>query len=214
MRRPRWRAPRSAPSSTTRMRAWVRLCGSRKVWNGAQKPPGPLRDDCARPDWQNRGHWTHWTATTGTRAGANYTTDGFASVAMFLMYEACYNPTSFWAPYFRLLPLKFPGMNRWSVLSTSLLAGSLLYLAVDCCHRPSKLFHTIGNASGVHAVVAARAVRSAASPRRGVVGRPCHRQAPAAVWCRQPGPATAVGCRAAMGVDDRQHALLWRASWR
>ena len=104
--------------------------------------------------------------------------------------------------------------NRWSVLSTSLLAGSLRYLAVDCCHRPSKLFHTIGNASGVHAVVAARAVRSAASPRRGVVGRPCHRQAPAAVWCRQPGPATAVGCRAAMGVDDRQHALLWRASWR
>ncbi len=31
------------------------------------------------------------------------------TLILFLMYEACYNTDSFWAPYFRLLPLAFPG---------------------------------------------------------------------------------------------------------
>ena len=42
-------------------------------------------------------------------AGANFTTEGIATVALFLMHEAFYNPTSYWAPYIRLLPRSFPG---------------------------------------------------------------------------------------------------------
>jgi hypothetical protein len=35
--------------------------------------------------------------------------DGYASLIVYLMYEACYEPNSYFAPYFRLLPLTFPG---------------------------------------------------------------------------------------------------------
>jgi hypothetical protein len=33
----------------------------------------------------------------------------YFSLMLLLVYEACYNPTSFWEPYFHLLPLEFPG---------------------------------------------------------------------------------------------------------
>ena len=39
----------------------------------------------------------------------NVSRDHYVVTALFLVYEACYNQYSYWAPYFRLLPTQFPG---------------------------------------------------------------------------------------------------------
>jgi hypothetical protein len=51
------------------------------------------------------------------------------SLLLLLVYEACYNPTSFWEPYFHLLPLQFNG-EQWSA---AVGAGPCVRVCVCVC---------------------------------------------------------------------------------
>jgi hypothetical protein len=59
------------------------------------------------------------------------------TLVLFLMYEACYNGDSFWAPYFRLLPLSFPGEPALTSMLGQCCATVLLR-SVRLSHPPSQ----------------------------------------------------------------------------